>query len=132
VNRYSEASQSEIDSCDKRLQRIFTEALQIMDHSALKGYRGQEEQNTLFDEGKSKLRFPNSQHNTTPSKAIDVMPYPIDWEDADRCFVFAGIVFAIAHSHGVKLRWGRDWDMDGDFKDNFFNDFAHWEIVEDK
>lgn len=132
MNRYSENSQKELDSCDIRLQRIFTEALQVMDHSVLEGYRGEAEQNRLHEDGKSKVRYPYSRHNVSPSKAIDVIPYPSGWHDEEIMCVLAGVVFAIARKHGVKIRWGRDWDMDGELKDNFFNDYAHFEIMEDK
>ena len=131
MRKYSKTSQSKLDSTDIRLQKIFTELLQVYDHSVLSGYRGEEGQNILFAEKKSQLRFPNSLHNTNPSKAIDVAPYPIDWNDTSRFFYLAGIVMGIAYTHGVTLRWGRNWDMDGDFKDNFFNDYGHFEIVED-
>ncbi len=42
---------------------------------------------------------------------------------------FAGLVRGIAVSWGVKIRWGGDWDMDGDLKDNSFDDLVHFEIV---
>ncbi len=129
MNRYSKKSQKELDTCDKRLQRIFTEVLQIVDHSVLEGYRGELKQNLMFSEGQSYLRFPYSKHNVKPSKAIDVIPYPTGFEDKETLCYLAGVVVGIAKKHGVEIRWGRNWDMDSDLKDNFFNDYAHYEIL---
>ena len=29
----------------------------------------------------------------------------------------------------VSLRWGGDWDGDGDRTDQTFNDLMHWELI---
>jgi hypothetical protein len=31
---------------------------------------------------------------------------------------------------GIELRWGGDWSMDFEVKDNRFDDLVHFEIVE--
>jgi hypothetical protein len=31
---------------------------------------------------------------------------------------------------GIKIRWGGDWDMDTETKDNNFDDLVHFEIKE--
>jgi len=131
MNHYSASSQTNLETCDLRLQRIFTEALQVMDHSIICGYRTESEQLALFLEKKTKVRL--GKHQTKPSLAIDAIPFPInpDWnKDLEKICVFAGIVLAIAHKRGIKLRWGRDWDGDMDLNDQTFNDYVHFEIVE--
>jgi len=103
-----------------------------MDHSIICGYRPESEQLALYLEKKSKVRM--GQHNRKPSKAIDAVPYPInpDWDkDLEKICVFAGIILAIAKRHGVKLRWGRDWDGDFDLSDQKFNRNATF-FVSDK
>lgn len=132
MNTYSSTSQTRLDTCDLRLQRIFTEALQIMDHSILCGYRDEKEQLALYLEKKTKVRM--GQHNRKPSLAVDAVPYPIspDWnKDLEKICVFAGIVLAIAYKRGVKMRWGRDWDGDMDLNEETFLDYTHFEIMED-
>ena len=52
------------------------------------------------------MQYPNSKHNKLPSKAVDVAPYPIDWNDPDRFYHFAGYVRGIAEGMGIKIRWG--------------------------
>ncbi len=127
---YSSKSQNNLDSADPRLILIFTEALQIIDHSILCGYRPDAEQLALFLEKKTKIRS-GGKHNRKPSLAIDALPYPINYEDTERMCLLAGIILAIAHKYGVKIRWGRDWDGDTNLLEETFLDYAHFEIVED-
>tara|TARA_R100000544_G_C2207539_1_gene50114 strand:+ start:206 stop:598 length:393 start_codon:yes stop_codon:yes gene_type:complete len=126
--RYSKKSKERLASCDKRLQRVFKEVIKYVDCSILEGYRNKERQNKLYDEGRTKVKYPNGRHNISPSKAVDVTPYPVDWEDRERQTLFAGFVIGIARGMGIRLRWGGDWDMDFKVMDNRFDDFPHFEV----
>jgi len=126
--RYSKKSKERLASCDKRLQRVFKEVIKYVDCSILEGYRNKERQNKLYDEGRTKVKYPNGRHNINPSKAVDVTPYPVDWEDRERQTLFAGFVIGIARGMGIRLRWGGDWDMDFQVMDNRFDDFPHFEV----
>ena len=128
--KFSGKSISKLNSCDERLQRVFKEVIKHWDCTILEGIRTKETQDEYFRTGKSKLQFPNSKHNSSPSKAIDVAPCPIVWEDTSRFYAFAGFVIGIATSMGITLRWGGDWDSDRNFKDQTFNDLPHFEIKE--
>lgn len=35
----------------------------------------------------------------------------------------------VATMMGVKIRWGGDWDLDTDLKDNTFDDLPHFELI---
>ena len=67
--------------------------------------------------------------------AVDVAPYPIDWHDQRRFDYFAGHVMATAkllHYEGFmrhRVRWGGDWNNDGQLRDNEFNDLVHFELM---
>ena len=61
---------------------------------------------------------------------VDVVAYPIDWNDRERQTLFAGYVLGLAKSMGITLRWGGDWDRDTDVQDNKFDDLMHFELVE--
>ena len=128
MKHYSATSQENLNSCHVDLQRIFTEALQVMDHSIICGHRTEKEQLALYLEGKTQLRS-GGEHNCVPSKAVDAIPYPVDWTDTERMCMFAGIVLAKADSLGVAIRWGGDWDGDTELKDNVFDDLVHFELV---
>ena len=80
---------------------------------------------------RSKVRWPNGKHNTVPSMAVDVTPYPVVWDDRERQTLFAGFVLATAKVMGLGLRWGGDWSMDFQVKDNRFDDLVHFELVDD-
>ena len=126
--KFGRTSVSRLDTCDKSLQNLFNEVVKHFDCSILVGHRGEKEQNEAFDKGNSQVRWPKGKHNSNPSTAVDVAPYPIDWEDRERFTYFAGFVKGIAANTGISLRWGGDWDNDTDLKDNKFDDLVHFEL----
>ncbi len=67
------------------------------------------------------MKWPNGQHNSLPSRAVDVMPYPIDWADIPRMEAFAVVVKDTARELGLKVEWGGDWK-------GGFIDRPHWEL----
>ena len=125
---FSKRSKSRLSTCDERLQEVFNEVINHVDCSILEGHRSKERQNKLYDEGRTKVKYPNGRHNSNPSKACDVTPYPVDWKDRERQTLFAGFVIGVARSMGYNVRWGGAWDMDFQVMDNRFDDFPHFEI----
>ena len=138
VNKYSKISKSRLGEAHKDLQLVFKEVLKHFDHSIICGHRGEQEQDTAFESGFSKVKFPNSKHNQLPSMAVDAIPFPIDWNDTKRMIHFAGYVMATAKMFKDKglithdFRWGGDWDRDTDLKDNVFQDYPHFELRKSK
>lgn len=150
MSRFSSKSEAQLASCDPRLRDLFRKVIQVMDCTIIEGYRGEMRQNELFRTGRSKVEFPSSKHNAQKrqscenplgdhpempwyapsSRAVDVAPYPIDWNDTKRFYYFAGHVMGIAHRSGVKLRYGGDWDRDNDLNDQNFNDLVHFELID--
>jgi peptidoglycan L-alanyl-D-glutamate endopeptidase CwlK len=125
---FGKASKAKLATVDSRLVEVLEEAIKIIDFTVLVGHRGKEDQDKAVAEGKSKLGWPNSKHNSLPSKAVDIAPYPIDWSDRERFTYLAGIVKGIAHSKGYKVVWGGDWNNNGELKDNSFDDLPHFQI----
>jgi len=128
---FGTASRAKLDTCDDKLQAICELVIEHYDFSVLEGNRSNERQEELFRQGKSKLRAGKSKHNQSPSKAIDVSPYPIDWNNSHRFYLLAGLMFQAAHDLGYTIRWGGDWDQDWDHSDQTFFDLPHFELVED-
>ena len=124
----SEQSEARLLTCDMRLHLVFREVVKHWPCVVIAGHRGQEAQDLAFREGKSQLRWPNGNHNSTPSRAVDVAPAPIDWQDVRRFREFAGVALGIAHRLGVRLRWGGDWDGNP-ATPNRFNDLVHFELL---
>jgi len=127
--QFSSTSQRKLNQCDPRLVALLSKIVEQFDCTVFTGHRDQEEQNELFRQGKSKLQFPHSKHNQSPSLAVDVAPYPIDWEDRERASYFAGYVMGVAEYMGLDIRWGGDWDKDWQVRDNSFDDLWHFELV---
>lgn len=127
--KLSETSNKRLQTCHPDLQKLFNEVIKHYDCTVICGVRGKEEQDEAVRLGKSKLTFPNSKHNSSPSMAVDVVPFPIDWNDATRFYHFAGFVKAIAISLGIKIRWGGDWNGDHEFKNEKFKDLPHFELI---
>lgn len=129
-NSFSKTSKKKLESCHFDLQKLFKAVIEHFDCKILEGYRSQIDQDYLFSLGKSKLKYPNSKHNSVPSEAVDVVPYPIDWNDRDRFHFFAGFVCAVAGALKIKIRWGGNWtgDLVDGFKKNDFDDLCHFEV----
>ncbi len=127
--RFSRRSKARLKTCDLKLQVLFNEVVRTFDCTIIEGHRGKARQNKAYDDGKSKVRYPMGKHNKKPSVAVDVAPYPIDWDDRDRFHFFAGFVLGTAEQMNIKIRSGADWDMDWETKDNRFDDLVHFELI---
>jgi len=130
--KFGTRSTKNLSEAHPDLQALFNEVIKHYDCTVIEGYRGEDEQNKAYHAGASKLKFPQSKHNKTPSLAVDVCPYPIDWKDKDRFYHFVGFVKGVASQMGINIRCGADWDGDNDFKDQSFHDLPHFELVEEK
>lgn len=128
--KFSDNSKKELRTCDERLQLLMNMLIRKYDVAVIEGHRGKKRQNNLYKEGRSKLEYPNSKHNSDPSLAVDIAPYPIDWEQTNRFYYMAGKVMTYADFLDIPLRWGGDWDGDHKFQDQTFDDLVHFEIDE--
>jgi len=127
--KFGRRSKANLFTAETKLQEIAYHVIKIIDHSVLQGHRGEEKQDDMFHSGLSKLEWPNSKHNSSPSKAIDVAPYPIDWNDLEKFRNVAMFTRGIGAGKGVEIRLGMDWDSDFTFRDQRFHDIGHVEIV---
>lgn len=136
---FSKTSLDRLITCDQRLQRVMFEVIKIVDFVVLEGHRNKEDQDKAVREGKSQKPWPTGNHNSFPSKAVDIAPWfkdtkNVDWKDLIAFGRLMGIVQACAYELGVKLRFGLDWD--GDFhsvnvdSNERFLDAPHVELVE--
>ena len=125
---FGKSSKKHLLTCDNKLQKVFNEVIKHVDCSVLEGHREKDRQNKLYEEGKTKVKYPDGRHNRQPSSAVDVTPYPVDWKDRERQTLFAGFVIGVASQMGINLRWGGDWDQDFQVVDNRFDDFPHFEL----
>lgn len=125
---FSPKSKQRLETCHPDLQRLFNEVIKHYDCTVLCGHRTKEEQDEAVRTGASKLQFPNSKHNSSPSMAVDVVPFPVDWKDMSRFYHFCGFVLATAKQLGIEIRSGIDWDGDLNFREEKFVDAPHFEL----
>lgn len=128
--KFSKKSAERLAECHPDLQRLFKKVIETVDCTILCGYRGEKEQKEAFEKGHSKLEFGLSKHNVKPSLAVDVSPFPIDWNDRERFYYFGGWVLAVAETMGIKIRWGGDWNRNHNLKDQHLFDLPHFELID--
>ena len=126
--RFGSRSKKRLGSCHPDLQKVFNEVIKKEDCSILCGHRGEKAQNEAYKKGHSKVKYPKGRHNAIPSNAVDVAPYPIDWDNLERFTLFAGYVLGIAESMEIDLIWGNDWNKDWNTEDTGFRDYPHFEL----
>jgi peptidoglycan L-alanyl-D-glutamate endopeptidase CwlK len=122
--RFGKKSKERLKGIDTRLVNVLNELVKIMDVTIIEGLRSEQRQEKLLKAGSTKTKF--SKH--IEGKAVDLAPYPIDWEDRDRFHYMGGMIRGIAKQLNVPVRWGGDWDSDGETKDNSFDDLVHVEL----
>ena len=138
---FSKKSRAMLEQVHPDLQKVMEEAIKIIDFSITEGARTKEKQLEYYKTGKSKTL--NSKHlpkyfneyKREYSCAIDVVPYPVNYNDRERFCVLAGIVLGIAKvlkdEGKIKsdIRWGGDWNRNNITKDESFSDLPHFEVL---
>lgn len=129
MSKLTALSISRLKTCHPLLQKIVETVAAKHDIAVLCGHRGEVDQRNAVRDGKSKLQWPNSRHNSYPSRAVDIAPLPLNWEDHESFCRLAGVVKKVASDLGITLRWGGDWDRDGVAREKGENDLVHFELV---
>lgn len=123
--KFGRRSRERLKGVNPKLINVLNQLIKIMDVTVIEGVRSQERQNELVAKGASKTKY--SKH--IQGKAVDLAPYPIDWNDRDTFHYMCGMIRGIALQMKVPVRVGCDWDSDGQTKDNKFDDLVHVELV---
>ncbi len=118
---FSAQSLANLSTCHPSLQTLCYEILKEMDIAVLIGHRGEADQNTAYMLGNSKLQYPKSKHNVLPSNAVDIAPYPIDWNNITRFQQMVDIAKRKAAALGISIQCGADWIA--------FKDYPHIELA---
>jgi peptidoglycan L-alanyl-D-glutamate endopeptidase CwlK len=131
--KFGYSSLRQLETCDPRLQRLFNEVIKYWDCTILEGHRSQTRQDELYARGRTApgdivTWVRTGKHNMVPSLAVDVTPYPIDWNNHDRLVAFAGFVLGISKMLDLKIRWGGDWNRNLNPEDEKSPDLPHFEI----
>jgi peptidoglycan LD-endopeptidase CwlK len=97
---------------------VVSKAIEItgVDFTVIEGLRTLERQKKLLADGKSTTL--NSRHIT--GHAVDMVPYPVDWEDLERFEIMAEAMKQAAADLDIPIIWGGDWKS--------FYDAPHFEL----
>lgn len=124
------------------LQTLAVRVVRRRDVAIIEGHRDQAKQILYFQNGTSKVEWPNSRHNSLPAMAIDMVGWPEVFDKKTSPAAFMEIREIVLEEWGMmekehltggyKLRHGADWDMDGDTTDQTFMDWPHWELIKPK
>lgn len=144
--RFGKVSLANLEQVHPDLARIAHTAILDWDCSITDGARTLAEQQRNVARGVSKTMA--SKHLPQAdgfAHAIDIVPYPIDWQAITRginavrkvdpgmqtleAYAFHGYVLGIAAALGIKVRSGIDWDNDKEFAEHTFIDLPHVELL---
>lgn len=136
-------SKRSLEGVDARLVSVAKRAIQItkQDFVIIEGLRTREQMMINYGKGRTaaqlaKFGIPASYakpkeakvtwlnnpfaSNHASGKAIDVVPYPVDWNDIGKFRTIADAFKQAARELGVKLEWGGDWSKS--------KDYSHFEV----
>ena len=128
--KFGKKSKQRLKGVDTRLINVLNELIKIMDVTIIEGVRSKEKQKEYFAKGKSKIDGVTKKGMHQLGKAVDLAPYPINWKDSNKFYYMGGMIRGIAKQLNLKVRWGGDWDSDGNIRDQKFMDLVHIEIRE--
>ena len=147
----SQRSLDRLVGVDERLQQVVKRAIQLtkQDFMVLEGVRTREQCMINYGKGRTiaqcvakgvpaqyanpnaaKVTWLNdpfaSKHVT--GKAVDLVPYPVDWNDLKKFDVIAQAMLQASKELSIPIRWGADWDGDGKPRERGESDSPHFEI----
>lgn len=126
--RLGKRSLERLEGVHPDLVRVVKKAITctVCDFTVLEGLRSIERQRELFQAGASKIM--NSRHIT--GHAVDLGAWlggTVRW-DWPLYYQIAAAVKMASVDEDVVIRWGGDWDSDGDYTDEKWRDGPHFEL----
>ena len=115
------------------LQKVVEKAIELssQDFTVISGVRTTKEQQDLYAQGRTKAGNVVTNADGVRSKsnhqvkydgyghAVDIVPYPVDWDDLSKFKAIATAMKLAACELKVNIDWGGDWKM---------KDFPHFEL----
>lgn len=126
--KLGQRSLDRLSGVNSSLVAVLKKACESMpfDITVLEGVRSYERQQELLKQGATKVSV--SRHMS--GNAIDIAPYPIDWNDTERFKIVAHHMFAAAKELGIVIRWGGNWSRKDETvkPTSSFVDMPHFEL----
>ncbi|MBK0063948.1 M15 family metallopeptidase [Acinetobacter sp. S54] len=134
----SKLSLSRLEGVHPELVKVVQRAIQLTDQDfmVVEGVRSKEQCYINYGKGRtasqckakgvpikyaqpnlSKVTWLNNPlaSNHVTGQAVDLVPYPVDWNDLKKFQVVANAMQAAAKDLGVKLSWGGNWKTSKDY-----------------
>lgn len=153
---FGATSRKRLKTAHDVLQLLCNRVVKHFDITIIVCHRPEDEQNAAFNSGASTKKWPEGKHNSYPSEAVDVAPWPIpegwgdlngktihainlDWKERVKFYeMISAFRFAWSQlcadqpkiKQQYRLRFGADWDGDYDYRDQKFDDLPHIELIE--
>jgi len=125
---FGTSSQNRLDQCAIPLQTLMEAVVLRRDCSIVCGHRDEQQQTLAFSNGASKAKWGQSPHNSFPSMAVDVIPWPEQYTSQDAFKELAEVIFEEAIKLQINVKWGgffRSFSNELVEKDG---DKPHWEL----
>lgn len=150
-------SLAHLDGVDPRLVRVVKRAIQLttVDFKVIEGLRSDDQACRNWGRGRTAaecraigiaptyaqpaeakvtwLKHPlNTRHRRQANGyggAVDLLPAPYDWKATAPFDAVAKAMETAARELGVQIRWGADWDQDGEPRERGESDSPHFELV---
>ena len=126
-------SLARLKGVDECLVKVVKRAIEIseIDFTVMEGVRTLDRQCELYAQGRTapgKIVTWTMKSKHIEGKAVDLVPYPLDWNDLDKFDKIKNAMFQAAKEIDVNLRWGADWDGDGNYREKGEYDSPHFEL----
>lgn len=126
-------SLARLKGVDECLVKVVKRAIEIseIDFTVMEGVRTLDRQRELYAQGRTapgKIVTWTMKSKHIEGKAVDLVPYPLDWNDLDKFDKIKNAMFQAAKEIDVNLRWGADWDGDGNYREKGEYDSPHFEL----
>lgn len=137
--KLSKKSLDKLEGVHPKMVAVVKRAIELskQDFLVLEGVRTPARQKELYAQGRTKPGQKvtwtlTSNHFVNPKTgfghAVDLVPYPVDWETLSKFDEVSKAMFAAAKELGTPIRWGADWDRDGKPRERGESDSPHFEL----
>ncbi len=134
---FSTKSKARLSGVDPRLSLVVCQALALstVDFAVVEGLRTPSRQKELYAKGRTTpgpivTWTMKSKH--IEGTAVDLVPVvdgKLNWDDPELFKKIGIAMFEAAGQVGHKIRWGYDWDCDGNLQEKGEYDGPHFELV---
>jgi peptidoglycan L-alanyl-D-glutamate endopeptidase CwlK len=122
-----------------KLIKVIEKAIELstQDFIVIEGVRTPARQRELYNQGRTKpgpivTWTLTSRHFIQPDgfgHAVDLAPWPVDWTKTSKFDAIATAMFEASKQLKTPIRWGADWDRDGNWRERGETDSPHFELA---